>query len=93
MSIIMSENNYNSQAESDESNFLTLELDGAEVECEIAGVFDFGGKEYIALMPEGDTDDVFIYEYVELDDENFELRDIEDDIFAQIVAEFDKIIE
>ena len=32
---------------------ITLEFDeGEEVECEIMGVFDFNGKEYIALIPD-----------------------------------------
>ena len=38
---------------------ITLEFDeGEEVECEIMGVFDFNGKEYIALIPDDGTDDV-----------------------------------
>lgn len=35
----------------DEADYLTLEFDdGQEVECEIMGVFDLDGKEYIALI-------------------------------------------
>ena len=36
------------------------------------------GKEYIALLPEED-ETVLIYQYKELDDEEFELLTIEDD--------------
>ena len=69
----------------DEEDILTLEFDdGKEEECGILGVFDALGKEYIALLPEED-ETVLIYQYKELDDEEFELLTIEDD------DEFDKV--
>ena len=80
--------------EIEEAEFITLEFDdGVEVECEIMGVFDFEGKEYIALIPNDDTDDVYIYGYKEIGEDEFELVDIEDDAeFEKVVAEFDKIM-
>lgn len=82
-------------AHEEEADFITLEFDdGVEVECEIMGVFDYDGKEYIALIPNDDTDDVYIYGYKEIGDDEFELVDIEDDDeFEKVVAEFDKIME
>ena len=81
--------------EIEEADFITLEFDdGVEVECEIMGVFDYDGKEYIALILNDDTDDVYIYGYKEIGDDEFELVDIEDDDeFEKVVAEFDKIME
>ncbi|MBR5129416.1 MAG: DUF1292 domain-containing protein [Firmicutes bacterium] len=81
--------------EIEEADFITLEFDdGAEVECEIMGVFDYEGKEYIALIPNDGTDDVYIYGYKEVGEDEFELVDIEDDAeFEKVVAEFDKIME
>ena len=81
--------------EIEEADFITLEFDdGAEVECEIMGVFDYEGKEYIALIPNDGTDDVYIYGYKEVGEDEFELVDIEDDAeFDKVVAEFDKIME
>lgn len=81
--------------EIEEADFITLEFeDGVEVECEIMGVFDYDGKEYIALIPNDDTDDVYIYGYKEVGEDEFELVDIEDDgEFEKVVAEFDKIME
>jgi len=78
----------------EEADVITLEFDdGAEVECEIMGVFDFEGKEYIALIPYDDSDDVYLYGYKEVGDDEFELIDIEDDNeFEKVVAEFDKIM-
>ena len=81
--------------EIEEADNITLEFDdGIEVECEIMGVFDFEGKEYIALIPNDNTDDVYIYGYKEVGEDEFELIDIEDDAeFEKVVAEFDKIME
>jgi len=57
------------------------------------GVFDFEGKEYIALIPDDGSDDVFIYGYQEVGEDEFELVDIlDDDEFEKVVAEFDKIV-
>ena len=80
--------------EVEETEVITLEFDdGAEVECEIMGVFDYNGKEYIALIPDDGTDDVYIYGYQEVGEDEFELVDIEDDAeFEAVVAEFDKIM-
>jgi uncharacterized protein YrzB (UPF0473 family) len=77
----------------DDADYLTLEFDdGQEVECEIMGVFEFEGKEYIALIPDDGSDDVYIYGYKETSDEEFELIDIEDDEeFKRVVEEFEKI--
>lgn len=80
--------------EVEETEVITLEFDdGVEVECEIMGVFDYEGKEYIALIPDDGTDDVYIYGYKEVGEDEFELVDIEDDAeFEKVVAEFDKIV-
>lgn len=80
--------------ENEETDVITLEFDdGAEIECEIMGVFDYNGKEYIALIPDDGSDDVYIYGYKEVGEEEFELVDIEDDAeFEAVVAEFDKIM-
>ena len=81
--------------EIEEADFITLEFDdGVEVECEIMGVFEHAGKEYIALIPDDDSDDVYIYGYKEVGEDEFELVDIDDDAeFEKVVAEFDKIME
>ena len=77
----------------EDGDFITLEFDdGAEVECEIMGIFDVDGKEYIALIPDDDTDDVYLYGYKEISEEEFELIDIEDDAeFDKVCAEFEKL--
>lgn len=81
--------------EEDDADFLTLEFDdGEEVECEIMGVFEVEGKEYIALIPNDGTDDVYIYGYKEVGEEEFELIDIDDDEeFQKVAKEFESITE
>lgn len=85
----MADNNMQDQAE-----FITLEFDdGVELECEIMGVFDYAGNDYIALIPNDDTDDVYIYGYKEVGEDEFELVDIEDEeLFEKVVEEFDAIM-
>ncbi len=79
----------------EESEFITLEFDnGEEVEAEIMGIFEVDGKEYIALIPDDDSDDVYLYGYKEVNEDEFELIDIEDDAeFDRVVKEFDKLTE
>ena len=85
--------NKNTYAE-EENEIITLEFDDdQEIECEIMGVFDCDGKEYIALIPHDDSDDVYLYGYKEVGDDEFELIDIEDDAeFDKVVKEFDAIM-
>lgn len=74
-------------------DIITLEFDdGSSVEAEIMGVFEAAGKEYIALIPNDGTDDVYIYGYQEVGDDEYDLIDITDEEFEIAVAEFDKIV-
>ena len=86
----MTDNKQNVQEEA----VITLEFDdGVELECEIMGVFECAGKEYIALIPLDDSDDVYIYGYKEIGEDEFELVDIEDEAeFDAAVAEFEAIM-
>jgi uncharacterized protein YrzB (UPF0473 family) len=85
----------NAPAEDDEEMYITLEFDdGTEVEAEIMGTFDVDGKEYIALLPDDGSDDVFFYGYKEVGDDEFELVDIEDDEeFKKVAEEFDRLTD
>ena len=77
----------------EEVDFITLEFDdGTEVECEIMGVFEADGKEYIALIPDDGTDDVYIYGYKEVGEDEYDLEDISDEEFEKAVDEFERIM-
>lgn len=79
----------------EEEMYMTLSFDdGAEEECLIVGVFEVDGKEYIALDPENEDDDIYLYGYKELSEEEFELVDIEDDAeFEAVSREFEALME
>ena len=63
----------------DDAEYITLQFDDSEdIECEILGIFDFEEKEYIALLPQDGSDDVYIYEYNE-----------DDALFERVAAEFE----
>ena len=75
-------------------DFLTLDLeDGTQLKCEILGLFEAGGKTYIAVMPDDGSDDVYLYLYNEISEEEFVLEDIEDDDeFDRAAAEFERVM-
>lgn len=79
----------------EEADIITLVYDdGEEIECEVMGVFECNGKEYIAVLPNDGSDDVYIYGYKELGEDEYDIFDIEDDDeFAAAVAEFDAIMD
>lgn len=74
----------------DDIMYLTLD-DDTELECNVLGIFEVEEKEYIALLPMGE-EEVIIYEYVELEDEDFELLAIEEEEeFNTVAAAFDAL--
>lgn len=80
----------------DEVTKITLEFDDGEaVDCEPLFIFDFEGKDYIALVPaDEESDDVYLYAYNEIGEDEFEFLDIDsDEEFDKVVAEFERIIE
>lgn len=64
---------------------LTLE-DNTELDAIVLGFFEVDEREYVALLPE-EEEDVLIYEYLELEDEAFDLKYIDDDEEFQAVSE------
>ncbi|MBQ7246302.1 MAG: DUF1292 domain-containing protein [Firmicutes bacterium] len=77
-----------------EEDIITLEFDdGEDIECEIMGIFDYDGNDYIALIPLDDSDDVYIYGYREVGEDEFEIVDIlDDELFKNVVGEFEAIM-
>ncbi len=90
----MAEDIKNVNVEEEEEDIITLEFDDdSAVDCYVMGTFELGDKEYIALAPEDGTDDVYIYGYKQLADDEFEIIEIDDDEeFDAAAAEFDAII-
>ena len=85
----------NNAIDDEEEDIITLEFDdGTAVDCAIFGVFEVKDKEYIALEPLDGSDDIYIYGYKDIDDDSFEIIDIDDeDEFNRAAAELDAIID
>ena len=76
---------FDPEAEEEDLMYLTLD-DDTELECHVLGIFGVENKEYIALLPVNE-EEVIIYEYVELDDEDFDLLSIEEEEEFEMVSE------
>lgn len=84
----------------EEVEMMTLELeDGTTLECEIISCFDVDNQSYIALLPvdcpeDFDDDEVLIYRYFELPNDEFTLESIDDEEEFEIVADaFDELLD
>ena len=94
----MSEN-INENEEFDEPTVsMTLE-DGTELECDVIAIFPVNGRDYIALLPNKPVDgyeenEVFLYRYAELEDDDIDLSQIETDEEYEAVADaFDELLD
>ena len=78
----------------EEEDIITLEFDDdTAVDCYVMGTFELNDKEYIALAPDDGTDDVYIYGYKQMSDDEFEILEIEsEEEFDAAAAEFDAIM-
>ena len=76
-----------------EDEIITLDYDdGESIRCGIMGVFGVDGQDYIALEALDGTDDVYLYGYRE-NEEDFDLLDIEDELFDKVAAEFESLMD
>lgn len=76
---------------------LTLD-DGTDMECEVLCIFPVGEKDYIALIPVDKADDenaeIFLYHFIEKENEEIELLNIEDDEEFEAVSDaFDELMD
>lgn len=70
--------------------------DGEEIEVDVLGTFEANGREYVAVAPDDESGDVFLFRYeqtAESEDNEFGLVDITDDAeFEAASAAFDAIV-
>lgn len=83
--------------ENNEMVYIDLQTDeGEEIKCLVLCTFVANDTDYIALAPVDDNDEpqdeVFIYGYVEHEDE-FELLSLDDDEFDVATEAFEKILD
>ena len=69
--------------------------DGSEVECEVLAIFPVNGKQYIALIDKDNEDnDIWMYRFVPVGEEEFNIEDIEDDKeFEKVEDAFNQMVE
>jgi hypothetical protein len=69
--------------------------DGSEVECEVLAIFPVDGKQYIALVDKDNEDsDIWMYRFVPVGEEEFNIEDIEDDKeFEKVEDAFNQMVE
>lgn len=79
---------------------MTLTLDdGSTLECEVVSIFPVEDQTYIALLPIKtpagyDDNDVLLYRYTELENEEVDLQTIDtDDEFERAADAFDEILD
>ena len=93
--------NFPDTEEDDSDIRVTLSMDdGSSVECEILTIFDTDGQNYIALLPLNENEEpnedgeVFIYRYIEDEEGNPSLENIENDAEYEAVADrFDELLD
>lgn len=96
----MGKHDHNCNCGCEEEVTVTLTLDNDEVlECAVLTIYTVDGKDYIALLPlveEGDDEEgeVFLYRYIETEDGEPTLANIEDDDEYEAVADaFDEWLD
>ncbi len=95
----MAEESNNFTEEPSEEMTVTLYLDdGSRQECSVLTIFECCGKDYIALLPnEGpgaDEGEVYIYRYIEDEDGEPSLDNIDDDDeYERVVDAFDELLD
>ena len=69
--------------------------DGSEIECEVLAIFPVDGKQYIALIDKDHEDsDIWLYRFVPVGEEEFNIEDIEDDKeFEKVEDAFNQMVE
>lgn len=82
------------EPEKDPREVVTLEFDdGREQECFVEGIFDCGGQDYMALVPDDKSGDVYIYRFIQLGDDDYRLEDETDDArFEAAVHEYEDLV-
>ena len=92
-------NRLNLDGGEDDEMMVTLTLDdGSELECVVLMIFPAGEQEYIALLPtegiDAEEGEVYLYRYMEDEDGNPDLKNIEDDEEYEIVSDaFDELLD
>lgn len=78
-----------------EEIIIPLEFDdGKTEECRFIAIFENDEKQYMALESTDGTEDLYIFAYEEVGEDEYTLKDIEsDEEFDEAVKAFDELLE
>lgn len=66
--------------------------DGTIVECEVHGLVETNGKDYVVLYANDGTDEVYIFGYMELNEDEYTIVEISDEEFEDAFNEYERIV-
>ena len=97
----MHEHDHNCEGGHDHDHELMITLtldDDTEIDCLVMSIFPVDGNNYIALLPteslDDDASEIYLYQYVEHDNDEIELLNIEsDDEFEKISEAFEELTD
>lgn len=91
----MADNDIFRSDETDELGTVVLTLDDdTDLTCEIIAIYPAGDNEYIALLPDDDSDEVLIFRFIDNGSGDPEIENIEDDDEYEMAADaFDEILD
>lgn len=95
----MHKHDENCEHDHDHAPLITLTLDDdTQLECLVMSIFPVDDKNYIALLPidsvDEDASEIYLYQYVEHDNDEIELINIEeDDDFKKVSEAFDALLD
>ena len=77
----------------DEEYITFVNDDGSTEDWPVLGVFEAGEREYIALLDE-QTEEVYLYRYIEPDEDSYDIEEIETDEEFEIAEKvWDEIVD
>ncbi len=73
-------------------NIIKVSIDNKEKEYTIITTFEIKKNKYIAFLDDEESE-ILIYKYIELDDENISLSDINDLEWESVIETFNKLLK
>ncbi len=71
--------------------YIMFDGEDEEVACDVLGIFDVEGKEYIAITPKDSDDDVLLYGFQEDEEGEVDLTEIEtDEEYEKVASTFEQ---
>ena len=84
-------NDCNCNHEEEAVIYVMFDGEEEEVACDVIGIFEVDGAEYIAIVPQDSDDDVLLYGFEEDEEGEVNLTEIDtDDEYEKVATAFEK---